>query len=186
MKNLKFTAHTITFLNQELDRLITEGSALLERKKNWIESEIFEKRDPRTLSIYLESRDKDVINFILGHPRLEEVVIRDIEEVLSPYVDVKTGETTNKSYVFGFLSKLRSVKQYFTRMKGKWDRAYIDEVSGFLNSLPGKEIKSWGYAIKQKWDQLVKEQMDRFRRFRNLIEQGLTDMAKENLPVLLG
>jgi hypothetical protein len=33
---------------------------------------------------------------------------------------------------------------------------------------------------------LVKEQMDRFRRFRNLIEQGLTDMAKENLPVLLG
>jgi len=113
-------------------------------------------------------------------------VIRDLDEVLSPYVDVRSGEITDSGYVFTRLSKLRSVQQYFNRMKGKWDRAYIDEVSGLVNLLSEKEARNMGYAIKQKWDQLVKEQMDRFRRFRVLIERKLTDMARKRLPSLLG
>ena len=186
MKNFKFTSENIVLLDLELTRLIKETSALLERRKVQIESEIFGKRDPRALSMYLGSRDRDVIDYILNHHKLEEVVIRDLDEVLSPYVDVRSGEITDSGYVFTRLSKLRSVQQYFNRMKGKWDRAYIDEESGLVNLLSEKEARNMGYAIKQKWNQLVKEQMDRFRRFRVLIERKLTDMARKRLPSLLG
>jgi hypothetical protein len=135
MKNLNFTAQTIAILDQELDKLVKQGSDSEDPKEEL--DKILKKTFPGgesarilMLSAWLSESEKssngEVRNYFFSNPEIKIYLDKNFDNLFNLLIDKNTGKESWASVRYGIPSSLSDYLKNHPKYKGKMENL-LDE-----------------------------------------------------------